>query len=343
MTERVPLLEGRALSKRFVAKRSLSGKPLSEVHALTDVDVALYPGETLGLVGESGCGKSTLGRVLLRLHEPTAGRLFHRGREFTAAGRGELRALRRHLQIVFQDPYGSLDPRMTVRALVAEPLRIHGLVTSKGEERDRVAALLERVGLRPDAMDRHPHEFSGGQRQRVGIARALALDPEVIVADEPISALDVSIQAQVLNLLRDLQEELGLSFLFIAHDLDAVEFLSHRVAVMYLGRIVEVLPRGALADRARHPYTVALRRSAPVPDPTRPKTRLVLAGEVPSPLAPPTGCAFHPRCPVALAGVCDREVPVLKDVDEGHRVACHRIEPGAPPGAFTVDPSAASR
>ena len=227
------------------------------------------------------------------------------------------------MQIIFQDPHGSLNPRMSVRQTLAEPLRVHGIVTSKGEEEDRVAELMRRVGLRPELMNRYPHEFSGGQKQRIGIARALTLSPKFIVADEPISALDVSIQAQIVNLMRDLQEEMGLSYLFIAHDLSIVEYLSHRVAVMYLGRIVEEAPASALYGAPRHPYTQALLSAAPVPDPGRKKKRLVLVGDVPSPLEPPPGCAFHPRCPIAERGLCDVETPELRELAPHHRAACH--------------------
>ncbi|UCH30515.1 MAG: ATP-binding cassette domain-containing protein, partial [Myxococcales bacterium] len=283
----------------------------------------VMPGETLGLVGESGCGKSTLGRLLLRLYEPTGGRVYFEGEDITGLSQSALRPFRRRMQIIFQDPYSSLNPRMTVRAALAEALRVHGLVSSRSEEEERIAALLERVGLRPEHMRRYPHEFSGGQRQRIGIARALAVSPRFIVADEPVSALDVSIQAQIVNLLGDLQEELGLSFLFIAHDLHVVEHVSRRVAVMYLGRIVELASAEQIYENPRHPYTEALLSAAPEPDPTAHKRRLILEGDVPSPLDPPTGCAFHPRCPIAEKGLCDREVPALRVIDRGHEVACH--------------------
>ncbi|NLY93710.1 MAG: dipeptide ABC transporter ATP-binding protein [Myxococcales bacterium] len=317
------LVEVEHLSKRFVAKRSLWGRALRHVHAVEDVSLYVKEGETLSLVGESGCGKSTLGRCILRLHEPTSGSVKFRGIEITKLPPRELRTLRREMQIIFQDPHGSLNPRMTVRQTLAEPLRVHGIVTSKGEEEDRVAELMRRVGLRPELMNRYPHEFSGGQKQRIGIARALTVSPKFIVADEPISALDVSIQAQIVNLMRDLQEELGLSYLFIAHDLAIVEYLSHRVAVMYLGRIVEEAAARDLYREPKHPYTQALLSAAPVPDPKREKKRLVLAGDVPSPLAPPPGCAFHPRCPIAQRGLCDVERPELRPIGEGRRVACH--------------------
>jgi oligopeptide transport system ATP-binding protein len=281
------------------------------------------PGETLGLVGESGCGKSTLGRLLLRLQEPTSGRIYFDGQDITDLSQSALRPFRSDMQIIFQDPYSSLNPRMTVRAALSEALRVHGMVSAGSEEEQRIAALLEQVGLRPEHMRRYPHEFSGGQRQRIGIARALAVSPRFIVADEPVSALDVSIQAQIVNLLSDLQEELGLSYLFIAHDLHVVEHVSQRVAVMYLGRVVELATSGEIYSHPRHPYTEALLSAAPEPDPTARKRRLLLEGDVPSPLDPPTGCAFHPRCPIAEKGLCDREVPGLRTLAPGHDVACH--------------------
>jgi oligopeptide/dipeptide ABC transporter ATP-binding protein len=306
------------------------------VRAVDDVSLAVQPGETLGLVGESGCGKSTLGRTVLRLIEPTAGRIRFEGRDITKLSARELRPLRRRMQIIFQDPYASLDPRMSVRDTVAEALEIHGLAKSRAQANERVASLLTKVGLRPDQMDRYPHEFSGGQRQRVGIARALAVEPKFIVADEPISALDVSIQAQIVNLLKDLQEELGLAYLFIAHDLKVVEYLSHRVAVMYLGRVVETAPSRALYDDPRHPYTRALLSAVPIPDPESKRARIVLEGDVPSPMDPPSGCAFHPRCAIAEKGLCDRETPKLVALRArpSHHVACFKadefVEPSPP-------------
>jgi oligopeptide transport system ATP-binding protein len=318
-----PLLEVENLSKTFVARRDLWGRAVRHLHAVRDVSLVVNAGETLSLVGESGCGKSTLGRAILRLHEPSSGVVRFEGRDITSLGARELRPLRRSMQIIFQDPHGSLNPRMSVRQTLAEPLRVHGITTSKGDEEDRVAELMRRVGLRPELMNRYPHEFSGGQKQRIGIARALTVSPKFIVADEPISALDVSIQAQIVNLMRDLQDEMGLSYLFIAHDLAIVEYLSHRVAVMYLGRIVEEAPAGKLYATPRHPYTQALLSAAPVPKPDRGKRRLVLAGDVPSPLAPPPGCAFHPRCPIAERGLCDVKAPELRVLEEGHRAACH--------------------
>jgi oligopeptide transport system ATP-binding protein len=317
------MLEVENLTKTFVARRDLWGRAVRHVHAVRDVSLRVREGETLSLVGESGCGKSTLGRAILRLHEPSSGVVRFEGRDVTALDAREMRELRKSMQIIFQDPHGSLNPRMTVRQTLAEPLRVHGIVSSKSEEADRVAELMGRVGLRPELMNRYPHEFSGGQKQRIGIARALTVSPKFIVADEPISALDVSIQAQIVNLMRDLQDQMGLSYLFIAHDLSIVEYLSHRVAVMYLGRIVEEAPARKLYQSPRHPYTQALLSAAPIPKPDREKKRLVLAGDVPSPLSPPPGCAFHPRCPIAERGLCDVKSPELRVLDDDHRAACH--------------------
>jgi oligopeptide transport system ATP-binding protein len=278
----------------------------------------------MGLVGESGCGKSTLGRVMLRLVDPTFGRVSFDGDDITHLSQRALRPLRRRMQIIFQDPYSSLNPRMTVREIVGEAISIHKLAKTRAEEEERIAQLLERVGLRADAMDRYPHEFSGGQRQRIGIARALAVEPEFIVCDEPVSALDVSIQAQIVNLLVELQETMGIAYLLVSHDLQIVQHLSHRVAVMYLGKIVERGPAERVYEEPRHPYTRALLAAAPRPDPDRKRVRLVLEGDVPSPIDPPPGCAFHPRCPRAITGTCDRDVPRLEETSHGsgHKVAC---------------------
>ncbi len=314
------LVEARALTKRFPVGRTLLGRPRAWVHAVSGVDLRLAPGETLGLVGESGCGKSTLGRLLLRLIEPTSGEVSFEGRSLTSLGARELRALRRSMQIIFQDPYGSLNPRMRIDAIVGEGLMIHKMGT-RAERRAKVRELLELVGLPPEAAARYPHEFSGGQRQRVGIARALALGPKFVVADEAVSALDVSIQAQILNLLQDLQRRLALTLLFISHDLRVVEHLADRVAIMYLGRIVEQGTRAAVYGNPRHPYTRALLSAVPVPDPTRKAERQILSGEPPSPVSPPPGCAFHPRCPFAIEQ-CRREVPLLETGRDGHAVAC---------------------
>jgi oligopeptide/dipeptide ABC transporter ATP-binding protein len=309
------------------------------VRAVDGVSFDMVHGQTLGLVGESGCGKSTLGRTILRLIDPTAGSVRFEGQDITTLSQSQLRPLRRRMQIIFQDPYGSLNPRMTVRAAVGEAMRVHHLVSSRSEEEQRVAALLKRVGLRPELMSRYPHEFSGGQRQRIGIARALAVEPTFIVCDEPVSALDVSIQAQIVNLLMDLQDELGLSYLFVAHDLKVVEHVSHRVAVMYLGRIVEILPKAQIVSAALHPYTLALRSAVPELDPKKRKPRTLLQGDVPSPIAPPPGCTFHPRCPIAEKGLCDRERPLLSELAPGHLVACHLAD--RIPGRFTENPAPA--
>ena len=318
-----PLVEVDDLRTHFRVRRGWFGGDRGVVRAVDGVSLRVAPGETLGLVGESGCGKSTLGRTVLRLIEPTAGTIRFEGTDITPLTQRELRPYRRRMQIVFQDPYGSLNPRMTVRATVGEALRVHALARDANDERERVAALLGRVGLRPEQMDRYPHEFSGGQRQRVGIARALAVEPRFIVADEPVSALDVSIQAQIVNLLMDLQEEYGLSYLFISHDLKVVRHISRRVAVMYLGRIVEEAPTARLHEAPAHPYTRALLGAVPSADPKNRRRRLLIQGEVPSPIRPPSGCAFHPRCPIAERGRCDRETPELRPMADGHRVACH--------------------
>ncbi|MDB4986989.1 MAG: Oligopeptide transport ATP-binding protein OppF [Myxococcaceae bacterium] len=322
-TQSQPLLEVRQLNKLFPVQAGLFGRDKRQCHAVNDVSFTLAAGETLGLVGESGCGKSTLGRAILRLIEPSSGSVRFEGQELTGLGSRELRGLRRHMQIVFQDPYGSLNPRLSVQQTVGEALRIHGLASSKSDEEAQVAALLKQVGLRPEHMHRYPHEFSGGQRQRVGIARALAVRPRLIVCDEPVSALDVSVQAQIVNLLKDLSEQLGLSYLFIAHDLSVVEFMSHRVAVMYLGRIVELASAEALYRAPRHPYTRALLSAVPELVAGGSKRRLKLIGDIPSPLDPPTGCAFHPRCPEAQPGRCDVERPELREVSAGQWAACH--------------------
>ncbi|GGF10001.1 ABC transporter ATP-binding protein [Aliidongia dinghuensis] len=312
----VPLLEVQGLVKQFPA----SGGGV--VKAVDDVSFAMMRGEVLGLVGESGSGKTTTGRAILRLVEPTAGRVLFDGADITHLARPELRAYRRRMQIIFQDPYASLNPRRKVKDAIGEAFVIHGIGTS-ADRRDRIAALLERVGLPADAMERFPHEFSGGQRQRIGIARALAVEPQFIVADEPVSALDVSVQAQVVNLLKDLQAELGLTVLFIAHDLAVVQYISDRIAVLYLGRIMEIATSEQLYARPRHPYTEALLAAAPVPDPTRRRERAPLQGDIPSPLNPPSGCVFRTRCPYATEA-CAATVPPLVEVEPGHMKACIR-------------------
>jgi oligopeptide/dipeptide ABC transporter ATP-binding protein len=309
-----PLLEVRDLTKRY-PDRTL---------AVAGVSLRVHAGETLGLVGESGCGKTTLGRCILRLLEPTSGTITFDGRDVRALDRDAMRGLRREMQLVFQDPFASLDPRMTVGAIVREGLLIHRI--AEGADADaRVARLLDEVGLRADAAQRYPHEFSGGQRQRIGIARALAVEPRLIVCDEPVSALDVSVQAQVVNLLQELQRARGLAYVFIAHDLSVVEHIAHRVAVMYLGRIVELGPTAAIFREPKMPYTRALLSAVPAADPTAERRRAVLGGDVPSPAHPPSGCAFHPRCPhPAKDAQCTRDLPPLAELAPGHWVACHK-------------------
>jgi len=325
-----PLVYLEKLSKLYPVGGGLFGKPRF-VHAVDSVSLYVRRGETLGLVGESGCGKSTLGRTMLRLVEPTLGRISFDGKDVTRMGPADLRAIRRRMQIVFQDPYSSLNPRMTVREIVGEGIAIHKLAKTRAEADEKVAAVLDKVGLRPEMMARYPHEFSGGQRQRVGIARALAVSPDFIVCDEPVSALDVSVQAQVINLLEQLQDELGVSLLFISHDLRVVEYTSHRMAVMYLGRIVEMGPTAEVSEKRYHPYTRALFNATPdVGVGGEGKKRLLLQGEPPSAVDPPHGCAFHPRCPRAEKGKCDVETPTLEELVPGshHRVACWHPETG---------------
>ena len=327
------LLQVRSLKKHFPVGGGLLRRHRAVIKAVDGVDLALERGETLGLVGESGCGKTTAGRAILRLIDPTAGTAtFHTALEegeerkphaVFSMKKGDLRRLRRQMQIVFQDPYGSLNPRMTVGSLLREPLTVHGLSTRE-EAGDRVADLLETVGLNPAHARRYPHEFSGGQRQRIGIARALAVRPELIIADEPVSALDVSIQAQIINLLKVLQDRFRLSYLFISHDLRVVRHISDRVAVMYLGKVVETATRDQLYATPLHPYTTALLSAVPLPDPTLGRDRIILKGDVPNPANLPPGCPFHPRCPLAEAR-CKTEVPVLEDKGGGHRAACHLV------------------
>ena len=319
------LLEVKHLKKHFPIKGGILSKTIGHVYAVDDVSFTLAKGETLGLVGESGCGKSTTGRTILRLIEPTDGEIYFEGQNVTTLDKSDLRALRRQMQIIFQDPYASLNPRMTVGSIIGEPLEIHRIARG-AEKEERVASLLQKVGLRAEDMRKYPHEFSGGQRQRIGIARALALNPKLIVCDEPVSALDVSIQAQVINLLDDLQDEFGLSYLFIAHNLNVVEHISDRVAVMYLGKIVELASDEALYNNPQHPYTEALLSAVPIPDPTVKKKRIILEGDVPSPINPPSGCHFHTRC-IYKMKICEEVEPVFQDIGGGHWVACHLRTP----------------
>jgi oligopeptide/dipeptide ABC transporter ATP-binding protein len=316
-----PLLEVQDLKKHFPVRRGVFARVRARVLAVDGISFTVGRAENLGLVGESGCGKSTAGKVILRLIEATAGSVRLEGQELLGLGRREMHPHRRHLQVIFQDPYASLNPRQPAGEIVGEPLANYGLAEGRARAA-RIAALFERVGLRPEHMRKYPHEFSGGQRQRLGIARALAVGPKLIVCDEPVSALDVSVQAQVINLLVDLQAEFGLSYLFIAHDLAVVEHISHRIAVMYLGEIVELADRVALFRNPLHPYTEALLAAVPVPDPDFKKPRVILTGEVPSPINPPSGCRFHTRCPYVMTR-CRQEAPRFREVTPGHFVACH--------------------
>jgi oligopeptide transport system ATP-binding protein len=319
-----PLLEVRDLVKHFPVRGGMFGKPAGQVRAIDGVSFSLQKGETLGLVGESGCGKTTTGRCILQLERPTEGSIVFDGVDLVTLDPAALRAVRRRIQVIFQDPYSSLNPRMTVTQILAEPLKVHGIVRDKVEREQRVVELLRQVGLLPQHGKRYPHQLSGGQRQRVGIARALAMQPSLIVCDEPVSALDVSIQAQIINLLEELQERFGLTYLFIAHDLSVVRHISDRVAVMYLGKIVEITDRQRLYEEPLHPYTRALLSAVPIPDPKleAKRERTVLRGEVPSPLNPPSGCVFHPRCPLAVDR-CSAETPPLREIRPGHWTACH--------------------
>ncbi|WP_166241989.1 ABC transporter ATP-binding protein [Paenibacillus turpanensis] len=317
------LIEVKGLKSYYPIKRGVLQRTAGYVKAVDDVSFVLREGETLGLVGESGCGKSTLGRTLLQLAKPTDGEVLYLGTDLTKLNQGRLKPYRRELQMIFQDPYASLNGRKTVRDIVKEPLLIHGLFTPQ-EREERMLMMLEKVGLRAAFADRYPHEFSGGQRQRIGIARALMLRPKVIVADEPVSALDVSVQAQVLNLMQDLQEELALTYLFIAHDLSVVKHISTRVGVMYLGRIVELADKASLYANPQHPYTKSLLSAVPVPNPKAKRERILLKGDIPSPANPPVGCAFHTRCPVAVE-ICSQRRPELREIAPGHSAACHLI------------------
>jgi oligopeptide transport system ATP-binding protein len=317
-TESTKLVEVRNLIKYFPVDNSDDF-----VRAVDDVSFSITSGETLGLVGESGCGKSTVGRCILRLYEATSGEVFFENRNIYGLGKNEMQEIRREMQIIFQDPYASLNPRLSILKIISEPLVIHG-IGNKNEQKDRVGELLKKVGLDPNYMFRYPHEFSGGQRQRLGIARALALNPKMIIADEPVSALDVSVQAQVVNLLQDLQSEFGLTYLFISHGLAVVEHISTRVAVMYLGKIVEIATSEELYENPQHPYTKALLSAIPIPNPKLKRDRIILKGDVPTPINPPSGCRFRTRCPIATEE-CSRVEPELKEISEGHFAACIKI------------------
>ncbi|WP_373998786.1 ABC transporter ATP-binding protein [Bdellovibrio bacteriovorus] len=319
-----PLLKVENVTKSFPIYGGLFSREVASVKAVQGISFELKKGETLGLVGESGCGKSTLGRCLIRLHDTTSGKISYNGKDITHIQGEELRDMRKKMQIIFQDPFASLNPRMTIGSILEEPLIIHNLYNSAKDRQDRIHELIDLVGLRREHLNRYPHEFSGGQRQRVGIARALAVNPELIVCDEPVSALDVSIQAQVINLLMELQQKLGLTYIFIAHDLKVVEHVSTRVAVMYLGKIVEMAEAEELYRNPKHPYTKALMSAIPVPDPRRRDERIILTGDVPSPISPPTGCHFHPRCPMAIED-CKTIVPPLELKSPDHIAACIRV------------------
>jgi len=338
-----PLLRVERLVKHFpLTQGILFKRKVGAVQAVDGVDLTLNRGETLGLVGESGCGKSTVAKTLLRLEEPTSGHAFYKGTDIFSLGRHELRALRRQIQIIFQDPYASLNPRMTVGDIITEAWEIHPGIVAKSDRRDRAQELLQRVGLSPDAVNRYPHQFSGGQRQRVGIARALTLNPDIIICDEPVSALDVSVQAQVINLLEEIQDEFGLAFIFVAHDLSVVRHISDRVAVMYLGRIVEIGDESDIYERATHPYTQALLSAAPLPDPEgrENRARVVLEGDVPSPANPPSGCRFRTRCWKAQEVCAEQDPQLLDRFGHGHPSACHFADTSLEPPRSAVPPAA---
>ncbi len=317
------LLEVKNLKVHFPVKHGLFSRVKAHVKAVDDVSFSIQPAETLGLVGESGCGKTTLGRAIVKLVEPTSGSILFEGEDIAKLSGAELRRRRRKFQMIFQDPYGSLNPRMTVGQIIGEAIDIHKLAESTSARSKRIVELLRAVGLDPLHAQRYPHEFSGGQRQRIGIARALAVEPKLIVCDEPVSALDVSVQAQIINLLKDLQQQMGIAYLFIAHDLAVVEHISQRVMVMYLGKIVELADARAIISAPKHPYTQALISAVPVVDPGSKRKRIVLPGDVPSPIHPPSGCPFHPRCPIAELPRCSTDVPGLREITPGHWAACH--------------------
>ncbi|MGG3467526.1 dipeptide ABC transporter ATP-binding protein [Neobacillus pocheonensis] len=317
-----PILEIKGLKKHFPIKTGFFNKVTGHVRAVDGVDFQVMPGETLGIVGESGCGKSTTGRTILRLLDPSAGEVLFNGKDLAKLSKEEMRQMRKDIQMVFQDPYASLNPRKTIRQILLEPLAVHGIGSSRAERMKRVEEIIEVVGLRKEHLDRHPHDFSGGQRQRIGIARALILKPKVIIADEPVSALDVSIQSQVLNLLKDLKKEFNLTLIFISHDLSVVRHLCDRIAVMYLGRVVEIADKKQLFTNPSHPYTRALLSAVPIANPKAKRERVILKGDLPSPANPPSGCTFHPRCPVAQES-CKTNIPILQGIDSGHQVSCH--------------------
>ncbi|MGE1102250.1 ABC transporter ATP-binding protein [Peribacillus simplex] len=332
MSEKKPILEIKGLKKYFPINTGLFNKITGHVRAVDGVDFKVMPGETLGIVGESGCGKSTTGRTILRLMDPTAGEVLFNGKDLAKLSKEEMRQMRKDIQMVFQDPYASLNPRKTIKQILLEPLEVHGIGSSRGERMKRVGEIIEVVGLRKEHLNRHPHDFSGGQRQRIGIARALILKPKVIIADEPVSALDVSIQSQVLNLLKNLKKEFNLTLIFISHDLSVVKHLCDRIAVMYLGRVVEVTDKKQLFNNPSHPYTKALLSAVLVANPKAKRERVILQGDLPSPANPPTGCTFHPRCPVANE-ICKTKIPTLQEIDSGHQVSCHLFLEGKPKGS----------